>query len=120
MKFDFNHIDPRTGLPREVKREEDRINLMTRIPARSCYVRLLQNRVNLRSAGNLRYAVRLWYDVRTKNTSCRSLCARYGELAQLPIAERAKGSRMDRGLILIALFGFICTPGHNILYNVSL
>lgn len=66
MRFDFNHIDPRTGLPRMVEREEDRINLMLRTPAYSGYIRLLQNRENLRSVGNVRYSVRLWYDARTK------------------------------------------------------
>jgi len=93
MKFDFNHIDPRTGLPREVKREEDRINLMTRIPARSCYVRLLQNRVNLRSAGNLRYAVRLWYDVRTKTLHadpCAPVMGNWHNY-RLPSGQRAAG-----------------------------
>lgn len=66
MKFEFKHIDPRTGLPQMADREEDRINLMLRTPARSGYIRMLQNRVNLRSVGNLRYSVRLWYDARTK------------------------------------------------------
>lgn len=60
MKFDFKHIDPRTGLPRITDQKEDRINLMLHTPARSGYIRMLQNRVNLRSVGNLRYSVRLW------------------------------------------------------------
>jgi hypothetical protein len=63
MKYDFNHIDPRTGMPREAKRPEDDIQLMCLPPARSCNVTLLQNRVNLRSVGNIRLARTLYYDL---------------------------------------------------------
>ena len=66
MKYDFRHLDPRTGLPRPIEREEDRIELMTRLPWRSGYVRMLQNRVNLHSVGNTRYSVRLWYNAHTR------------------------------------------------------
>lgn len=66
MKFDFKHIDPRTGLPRITDQKEDCINLMLRTSVQSGYIRMLQNRVNLRSVGNLRYSARLWYDARTK------------------------------------------------------
>lgn len=62
MKFDFNHIDPRTGMPRIKNRPEDEINLMSRKPGRSCWIKLLQNRVNLNSVGNLHDAQVMWYD----------------------------------------------------------
>ena len=67
MRFDFSKIDPLTGLPPVIEREEDKIQLMTRRPAKSGFIRLLQNRVNLRSVGNLHYSERLYYDVRTKS-----------------------------------------------------
>lgn len=67
MRFDFSKIDLRTGLPPVIKREEDKIRLMTRKPAKSGFIRLLQNRVNLRSVGNLHRSERLYYDVRTKS-----------------------------------------------------
>ena len=66
MKYDFRHLDPRTGLPRTIEREEDRIELMTRLPWRSGYVRMLQNRANLHSVGNNRHSVRLWYNAHTR------------------------------------------------------
>lgn len=67
MRFDFSKIDPRTGLPPVIEREEDKIQLMTRRPAKSGFIRLLQNRANLRSVGNLHHSERLYYDVRTKS-----------------------------------------------------
>lgn len=93
MRFDFNRIDPRKRLPRIIEREEDRINLMTRTPARSCYVRLLQNRVNLRSVGNVRYSVRLWYDARTKtlHTAPTAPVMRHWWNYRLPCGQRAAG-----------------------------
>lgn len=63
-RYDFNHIDPITGLPREIKRAEDDIQLMSRTPSRSCWITLLQNRVNLNSVGNNRYKKTLWFDRR--------------------------------------------------------
>ena len=65
-RYDFSRIDPHTGLPRIIERDEDRIELMSRKPGRNGYVRMLQNRVNLRSVGNLRLSERLYYNARTK------------------------------------------------------
>ena len=61
-RYDFSKIDPRTCMPRIVERDEDHIQLMSRMPGRSGYIRLLQNRVNLRSVGNLRLSERLYYN----------------------------------------------------------
>lgn len=61
-RYDFSHIDPRTGLPREIKRPEDDIELMSRMPGRSCWITMLQNRVNLNSVGNNRYKKTVWFD----------------------------------------------------------
>lgn len=94
MKFDFNHIDPITGLPRIKKCEEDRIQLITRMPARSCYIRMLQNRVNLHSVGNVRYSERVYYDARTKSLHTRPdgpLRASYWRNYRLPNGQRAAG-----------------------------
>lgn len=68
-KFDFDHINPRTGLPEVKKRIENDINLMSRMPSRSCWIKMLQNRVNLNSVGNLRYVREVWFDIRTKRVS---------------------------------------------------
>lgn len=65
-RYDFSKIDPRTGMPRIVERDEDRIQFMSRMPGRSGYVRMLQNRVNLRSVGNLHLSERLYYEVCTR------------------------------------------------------
>ena len=65
-RYDFSKIDPRTGIPRIVEYKEDRIQLMSRMPGRSGYIRLLQNRVNLRSVGNLRLSERLYYNAYTR------------------------------------------------------
>lgn len=71
MKFDFDRPDPRTGMyPRiKPKREEDDICLMSRMPSRSCWIKMLQNRVNLKSVGNIREAERVWFDRRTMKVS---------------------------------------------------
>lgn len=71
MRFDFDHIDPRTGLP-EIKKQskpEDKIQLMTRTPAHSCWIKMLQNRVLLQSVGNVREAETVWFDRRTFKVS---------------------------------------------------
>lgn len=65
-RYDFSKIDPRTGMPRIEEHKEDRIQLMSRMPGRSGYIRLLQNRVNLRSVGNLRLSERLYYNAYTR------------------------------------------------------
>ena len=61
-RYDFNHLDPLTGLPREIKRPAADIELMSRMPARSCWITLLQNRVNMNSVGNNRFKKTLWFD----------------------------------------------------------
>ena len=69
MKFDFDHINPVTGLPRQKTRKEDKIQLMSRMPSRSTWILMLQNRVNLNSVGNMRFARKVWFDNRTKRVS---------------------------------------------------
>lgn len=60
--YDWNHIDPVTGMPRKKVRPEDSIELMSRMPARSCWITLLQNRVNFNSVGNVRFKRDVWFD----------------------------------------------------------
>ena len=63
VKYDFNHIDPRTGLPKiKESRPEESIELMNRMPARSGWIVMLQNRVNFNSTGNLHFARKVWFD----------------------------------------------------------
>lgn len=69
MKFDFDHIDPRTGMPKIKQRPEDKIQLITRMPYKSGWIKMLQNRVNLNSVGNLRDAEKVWFDRRTLKVS---------------------------------------------------
>ena len=66
-RYDWNHIDPITGMPKLKTRPEDAIELMSRMPARSCWITLLQNRVNLNSVGNGRFKRDVWFD-RTDRT----------------------------------------------------
>lgn len=68
-RYDFNHIDPVTGLPREIKRPEDDIELMSRYPARTGWITLLQNRVLLNSVGNRRFKKTVWYDAKDHTVS---------------------------------------------------
>jgi hypothetical protein len=72
-KFDFNHpkMNPRTGMmePRIVDRPEDHIELMNRQPGKTGWIIMLQNRVNLNSVGNIRYAKKVWYDRETRSIS---------------------------------------------------
>ena len=98
MKFDFNHIDPRTGLPRMVASPDDNIQLITRMPARSCYIRMLQNRASLRSVGNIRYAQRLWYNARAKtlHTAPDAPVIAHWYNYRLPNHQRAAGWIEDR------------------------
>ena len=63
-RYDFRHIDPRTGLPKEIHRPEDNIELMSRMPDHSCWITMLQNRINLNSVGNIRYKKTVWFDRR--------------------------------------------------------
>lgn len=67
--YDFNHIDPVTGLPRVKTRPEDKIHLMNQMPAKSGFIVMLQNRVNFNSIGNKRYSETLWYDRNTRKVS---------------------------------------------------
>jgi len=63
-RYGFN---PHTGEYGELpKRPEDDIKLMSQKPGKSCWIVMLQNRINLQSVGNIRYKQRVWYDVRTK------------------------------------------------------
>ena len=96
MRFDFSKIDPLTGLPPVIEREEDKIQLMTRRPAKSGFIRLLQNRVNLRSVGNLHHSERLYYDVRTKSLYTARGGSKKSRLATLYPAVRPTSCRVDR------------------------
>lgn len=70
VRYDWSKIDPLTGMPKiKEQRPEDDIHLMSQMPARSCYIIMLQNRVNLNSVGNIRYKKRLWYDRPTQTVS---------------------------------------------------
>ena len=63
IRYDWAHIDPRTGLPKiKEPRPEESIELMNRMPARSGWIVFLHNRVNLNSVGNIRYAKKMWFD----------------------------------------------------------
>lgn len=62
MKYDFRHIDPRTGLPKIIKNNEPEIQMMTRLPGKTGWIYLLQNRVGLNTVGNQRYKKKVWYD----------------------------------------------------------
>ena len=62
VHYDWRHIDPVTGMPAIKERPEDKIHLMNQLPSRSGYIVLLQNRVNLNSVGNQRYAKKVYYD----------------------------------------------------------
>lgn len=41
VRYDWNHIDPRTGLPKIKERPEDKIHLMNQYPGRSGWIILL-------------------------------------------------------------------------------
>lgn len=69
VRYDWNHIDPRTGMPKIKERPEDKIHLMNQMPGRSGWIVLLQNRVNLNSVGNVRYAKKVWYDRNDRTVS---------------------------------------------------
>ena len=69
VRYDWNHIDPRTGLPKIKERPEDKIHLMNQYPGRSGWIILLQNRINLNSVGNIRYGKKMWYDRTTHMVS---------------------------------------------------
>lgn len=91
--YDFNKIDPRTGLPRVRERYEDRIELMSRLPERNGYVRLLQNRVNLRSVGNIHLSERFYYNARTRtlHKAPNAPQAIYWHTYRLPNGQRPAG-----------------------------
>lgn len=68
MRFDFNYIDPRTGLP-GIKDQNtlDRLaKFMNIMPSRSGYVWFIDNTVAVNTVGNNRYKVRYYYDMFTK------------------------------------------------------
>ena len=92
-RYDFSKIDPRTGIPRIVERDEDHIQLMSRMPGRSGYIRLLKNRVNLRSVGNLRLSERLYYNAytRTLYSSPNGTKIALWHAYRLPNGQRAAG-----------------------------
>lgn len=69
VRYDWNHIDPVTGMPRIKERPEDKIHQMSQMPGRSGWIVLLQNRVNLNSVGNVRYAKKVWYDRNDRTVS---------------------------------------------------
>ena len=69
-RYDFNHIDPITGLPKVKRaRHEDSIHLMSQYPSRSGWIVMLNNRVNFRSIGNIQYSKTVWYDRATHTVS---------------------------------------------------
>lgn len=69
-RYDYSHIDPITGLPCEKKkRPEDDIELMSRYPARTGWITLFHDRVNINSVGNRRYKVTVWYDAKDHTVS---------------------------------------------------
>lgn len=69
-RFDWSHIDPLTGMPKlKEPRPEEKIELMNRLPAKSGWVTILQNRVNFNSVGNKRYARNMWFDRLTQTLS---------------------------------------------------
>lgn len=69
MKYDFRHIDPLTGMAKEVRRTEPEIQLMNRYPTKTGWIWVLQNRVGLNTVGNKRYKKKLWYDRTDKTIS---------------------------------------------------
>lgn len=63
VRYDWSKIDPRTGMPKvKEPRPEESIQLMNRMPGRSGWIMMFQNRVNLNSVGNMRYAKKVWFD----------------------------------------------------------
>ena len=69
-RYDWNHIDPITGMPRErAPREEEKIELMNRLPQKRGYIVLLHNRVNMRSRGNISLKRKVFYDPLTKKVT---------------------------------------------------
>lgn len=66
MKLKFN---PRNGIYEMVKNQEPEIHLMSQYPAKSGMIKILQNRVNIQSVGNVRYAKDVWYDCHSHTIS---------------------------------------------------
>ena len=63
VRYDWNHIDPITGMPKvKAPRPEESIELMNRMPTKTGWIVMLQNRVNFNSTGNIRYAKKVWFD----------------------------------------------------------
>ena len=63
VRYDWNHIDPITGMPKiKAPRPEESIELMNRMPAKTGWIVMRQNRVNFNSTGNIRYAKKVWFD----------------------------------------------------------
>lgn len=65
-KFIF---DKRTCMMVPKSNEEPIIYVMSLMPMKSCWIKLLHNRVNLKSIGNIIYAQVMWFDVHTKTLS---------------------------------------------------
>ena len=66
IKYDWSKIDPRTGLPKiKEARPEESIELMNKMPSRTGWIVMLQNRVNFNSVGNIRYSKKVWFDRQT-------------------------------------------------------
>lgn len=63
VRYDWRKIDPLTGMPKIKEPDpEESIELMNRMPGRSGWIVVLQNRVNLGSVGNVRFARKVWFD----------------------------------------------------------
>lgn len=59
--------------PRRVERM-NAMHLMNQYPAKSGWIRLLHNRVNLASMGNRTYSLKVWYDARTRKVGRDDKC----------------------------------------------
>ena len=67
VRYDWKNIDLITGLPKvKEPRPEESIELMNRMPARSGWIVMLHNRVNLNSTGNIHYSKKVWFDRASK------------------------------------------------------
>ena len=93
MKYDFRHIDPRTGLPKVIKNDEPEIQMMNRLPWRTGWIYLLQNRVGLNTVGNQRFKKKVWYDRRdcTVSTDETKEDAQHIRVAKFPNLGRPAG-----------------------------
>ena len=70
----------------------DAMHLMNQLPARSGWIVLLQNRVNLQSVGNLHYKTRVYYDATRRMVGAtKETCDTPFRLARLKNGEPAAG-----------------------------